>query len=142
MRLHFLISVHLSILGFWIRIPWFLPPELGIYFGQPRGFKTGENGEEIGFNTEVYAAQEVIYLFLIPLPCEFAYRLSTTFYSIRHALIFHHKIINNIEISIPRIQNFHFDLQIHSSKWSFTPACKSNTFLEIKITCLICFYYL
>lgn len=31
----------------------------GIYFGQPRGFGTNENGEEIGFNTEVYAAYEV-----------------------------------------------------------------------------------
>ncbi|XP_023525901.1 3-isopropylmalate dehydrogenase, chloroplastic-like [Cucurbita pepo subsp. pepo] len=31
----------------------------GIYFGQPRGFKTSENGEEIGFNTEVYAAHEI-----------------------------------------------------------------------------------
>lgn len=31
----------------------------GIYFGQPRGFKTSENGEEIGFNTEVYSAQEI-----------------------------------------------------------------------------------
>lgn len=33
---------------------------LGIYFGKPRGFGTNENGEEIGFNTEVYAAYEVI----------------------------------------------------------------------------------
>lgn len=31
----------------------------GIYFGQPRGFGTNENGEEIGFNTEVYAAYEI-----------------------------------------------------------------------------------
>lgn len=31
----------------------------GIYFGKPRGFGTNENGEEIGFNTEVYAAYEV-----------------------------------------------------------------------------------
>lgn len=33
---------------------------LGIYFGKPRGFSTNENGEEIGFNTEVYAAHEVV----------------------------------------------------------------------------------
>jgi 3-isopropylmalate dehydrogenase len=32
---------------------------IGIYFGKPRGFGTNENGEEIGFNTEVYAAYEV-----------------------------------------------------------------------------------
>lgn len=32
----------------------------GIYFGKPRGFSTNENGEEIGFNTEVYAAYEVV----------------------------------------------------------------------------------
>lgn len=31
----------------------------GIYFGKPRGFSTNENGEEIGFNTEVYAAYEI-----------------------------------------------------------------------------------
>ncbi|KAK1408450.1 hypothetical protein QVD17_40233 [Tagetes erecta] len=31
----------------------------GIYFGKPRGFGTNENGEEIGYNTEVYAAHEV-----------------------------------------------------------------------------------
>lgn len=37
----------------------------GIYFGVPRGIKTNENGEEVGFNTEVYAAHEVLssYLF-------------------------------------------------------------------------------
>lgn len=33
----------------------------GIYFGEPRGIKTNENGEEVGFNTEVYAAHEVLY---------------------------------------------------------------------------------
>ncbi|KAF2323089.1 hypothetical protein GH714_033391 [Hevea brasiliensis] len=31
----------------------------GIYFGKPRGFGTNESGEEIGFNTEVYAKYEV-----------------------------------------------------------------------------------
>ncbi|KAI3771094.1 hypothetical protein L6452_02250 [Arctium lappa] len=31
----------------------------GIYFGKPRGFGTDENGQEIGFNTEVYAAYEI-----------------------------------------------------------------------------------
>ncbi|CAI0556335.1 unnamed protein product [Linum tenue] len=31
----------------------------GIYFGKPRGFRTDENGEEVGFNTEVYAAYEI-----------------------------------------------------------------------------------
>lgn len=31
---------------------------IGIYFGKPRGFKN-ENDEEVGFNTEVYAAHEV-----------------------------------------------------------------------------------
>ncbi|KAJ6427529.1 hypothetical protein OIU84_023010 [Salix udensis] len=31
----------------------------GIYFGKPRGFGTNEDGEEIGFNTEVYATYEV-----------------------------------------------------------------------------------
>lgn len=31
----------------------------GIYFGKPRGFGTNDNGEETGFNTEVYAASEV-----------------------------------------------------------------------------------
>ncbi|KAK4761049.1 hypothetical protein SAY87_005942 [Trapa incisa] len=31
----------------------------GIYFGKPRGFKTDWNGEEIGFNTEVYATSEI-----------------------------------------------------------------------------------
>ncbi|CAH8330251.1 unnamed protein product [Eruca vesicaria subsp. sativa] len=30
-----------------------------IYFGVPRGIKTNENGEEVGFNTEVYAAHEI-----------------------------------------------------------------------------------
>jgi 3-isopropylmalate dehydrogenase len=33
--------------------------EIGIYFGKPRGFGTNEDGEEIGFNTEVYATYEV-----------------------------------------------------------------------------------
>uniref|UniRef100_A0A2P2MW14 3-isopropylmalate dehydrogenase n=1 Tax=Rhizophora mucronata TaxID=61149 RepID=A0A2P2MW14_RHIMU len=32
----------------------------GIYFGKPRGFGTNDDGEEIGFNTEVYAASEGI----------------------------------------------------------------------------------
>ncbi|KAF3450931.1 hypothetical protein FNV43_RR07020 [Rhamnella rubrinervis] len=31
----------------------------GIYFGKPRGFSTNEDGEEIGFNTEVYASYEI-----------------------------------------------------------------------------------
>ncbi|KAK6120497.1 hypothetical protein DH2020_045755 [Rehmannia glutinosa] len=31
----------------------------GIYFGKPRGFGKNENGEETGFNTEVYAANEI-----------------------------------------------------------------------------------
>lgn len=31
----------------------------GIYFGKPRGFGTNENGEEIGYNTEIYAAHEI-----------------------------------------------------------------------------------
>ncbi|GLT74972.1 hypothetical protein SLA2020_467320 [Shorea laevis] len=31
----------------------------GIYFGKPRGFSTNENGHEIGYNTEVYAAYEI-----------------------------------------------------------------------------------
>ncbi|CAI0556132.1 unnamed protein product [Linum tenue] len=31
----------------------------GIYFGQPRGFRIDENGEEVGYNTEVYAAYEI-----------------------------------------------------------------------------------
>ncbi|KAI7979257.1 hypothetical protein LOK49_Contig431G00002 [Camellia lanceoleosa] len=33
----------------------------GIYFGKPRGFGTNENGDEIGFNTEVYATYEVVF---------------------------------------------------------------------------------
>ncbi|KAK9087528.1 hypothetical protein Syun_029922 [Stephania yunnanensis] len=31
----------------------------GIYFGKPRGFDQDENGDEIGFNTEVYAGYEI-----------------------------------------------------------------------------------
>ncbi|XVF26517.1 hypothetical protein REPUB_Repub14bG0023700 [Reevesia pubescens] len=31
----------------------------GIYFGKPRGFGTNENGEDTGFNTEVYATHEI-----------------------------------------------------------------------------------
>ncbi|KAF8041760.1 hypothetical protein BT93_A0381 [Corymbia citriodora subsp. variegata] len=31
----------------------------GIYFGKPRGFSSDQNGEEIGFNTEVYATSEI-----------------------------------------------------------------------------------
>ncbi|KAF3782903.1 3-isopropylmalate dehydrogenase [Nymphaea thermarum] len=31
----------------------------GIYFGQPRGFKTNEKGEDIGFNTEIYSSSEI-----------------------------------------------------------------------------------
>ncbi|XAR48984.1 3-isopropylmalate dehydrogenase [Bertholletia excelsa] len=31
----------------------------GIYFGEPRGFRTNENGEENGFNTEVYSSYEI-----------------------------------------------------------------------------------
>ncbi|XP_062089920.1 3-isopropylmalate dehydrogenase 2, chloroplastic isoform X2 [Humulus lupulus] len=31
----------------------------GIYFGKPRGFGKDENGEETGFNTEVYAGYEI-----------------------------------------------------------------------------------
>ncbi|KAL7242924.1 hypothetical protein ACSBR1_015346 [Camellia fascicularis] len=31
----------------------------GIYFGKPRGFGTNENGDEIGFNTEVYATYKI-----------------------------------------------------------------------------------
>ncbi|GMP34615.1 hypothetical protein CsSME_00007413 [Camellia sinensis var. sinensis] len=34
----------------------------GIYFGKPRGFGSNENGEEIGFNTEVYATYEASML--------------------------------------------------------------------------------
>ena len=35
--------------------------ESGIYFGKPRGFGTNEEGEDIGFNTEVYATHEVVF---------------------------------------------------------------------------------
>ncbi|WVZ01250.1 hypothetical protein V8G54_027319 [Vigna mungo] len=31
----------------------------GIYFGKPRGFGTNEDGEEFGFNTEIYAEHEI-----------------------------------------------------------------------------------
>ncbi|KAI9110292.1 hypothetical protein K1719_018734 [Acacia pycnantha] len=31
----------------------------GIYFGKPRGFGTDENGDETGYNTEIYAAYEI-----------------------------------------------------------------------------------
>ncbi|EOY25973.1 Isopropylmalate dehydrogenase 2 isoform 2 [Theobroma cacao] len=31
----------------------------GIYFGKPRGFGINEKGEDIGFNTEVYATHEI-----------------------------------------------------------------------------------
>lgn len=31
----------------------------GIYFGQPKGFGTNSNGEQIGFNTEVYSVREI-----------------------------------------------------------------------------------
>ncbi|XP_030546846.1 3-isopropylmalate dehydrogenase, chloroplastic isoform X1 [Rhodamnia argentea] len=31
----------------------------GIYFGKPRGFSSNQNGEEIGFNTEIYATSEI-----------------------------------------------------------------------------------
>ncbi|XP_056167218.1 3-isopropylmalate dehydrogenase, chloroplastic-like isoform X1 [Syzygium oleosum] len=31
----------------------------GIYFGKPRGFSSNQNGEETGFNTEVYATSEI-----------------------------------------------------------------------------------
>lgn len=40
---------------------FFLLLGIGIYFGKPRGFGTNENGEEIGFNTEVYATYEVVF---------------------------------------------------------------------------------
>jgi 3-isopropylmalate dehydrogenase len=36
----------------------------GIYFGKPRGFGTNGKGEEIGFNTELYAVSEVAPLSL------------------------------------------------------------------------------
>ena len=35
--------------------------ESGIYFGKPRGFGSNEKGEDIGFNTEVYATHEVVF---------------------------------------------------------------------------------
>ncbi|KAH7853141.1 hypothetical protein Vadar_033882 [Vaccinium darrowii] len=31
----------------------------GIYFGKPRGFGTNENGQEVRFNTEVYATYKI-----------------------------------------------------------------------------------
>ncbi|PKA64054.1 3-isopropylmalate dehydrogenase 2, chloroplastic [Apostasia shenzhenica] len=31
----------------------------GIYFGEPRGFRTNDNGEDVGFNTEVYSTFEI-----------------------------------------------------------------------------------
>jgi 3-isopropylmalate dehydrogenase len=31
----------------------------GIYFGQPRGFKTNEQGEKVGFNTMIYSESQV-----------------------------------------------------------------------------------
>ncbi|XP_038999673.1 3-isopropylmalate dehydrogenase, chloroplastic-like isoform X2 [Hibiscus syriacus] len=37
----------------------------GIYFGKPRGFGTNEKGEEIGFNTEVYATYEIDRIALV-----------------------------------------------------------------------------
>jgi hypothetical protein len=36
----------------------------GIYFGKPRGFGTNDKGDEIGFNTELYAVSEVTPLSL------------------------------------------------------------------------------
>ncbi|RWW04302.1 hypothetical protein GW17_00032481 [Ensete ventricosum] len=38
---------------------------LGIYFGKPRGFGSNDRGEDIGFNTEVYSAPEVLKIKLI-----------------------------------------------------------------------------
>ena len=34
----------------------------GIYFGEPRGITKDENGEEVGFNTEVYSVSQVPFL--------------------------------------------------------------------------------
>ncbi|CAD7698539.1 unnamed protein product [Ostreobium quekettii] len=31
----------------------------GIYFGEPRGFRTNENGEKVGYNTMIYSEKEV-----------------------------------------------------------------------------------
>jgi hypothetical protein len=36
----------------------------GIYFGRPRGFGTNDNGEETGFNTEIYSVSEVTAVFI------------------------------------------------------------------------------
>ncbi|KAL1309357.1 hypothetical protein AAHE18_17G172100 [Arachis hypogaea] len=33
----------------------------GIYFGKPRGFGTNENGQETGFNIEIYSAHEGMF---------------------------------------------------------------------------------
>lgn len=39
----------------------------GIYFGEPRGIKINENGEEVGISTEIYAAHEVTYYYLFTM---------------------------------------------------------------------------
>lgn len=58
MRIRYLHCVYRSYLYRIFKIFIFSYLELGIYFGKPRGFKI-ENGEEVGFNTELYAAHEV-----------------------------------------------------------------------------------
>jgi hypothetical protein len=46
----------------------------GIYFGKPRGFGTNDNGENTGFNTEVYSVPEVTPPFdnlpFLSFPCK------------------------------------------------------------------------
>lgn len=48
----------------WARFHFSSLSKTGIYFGKPRGFGKNENGEEIGFNTEVYADYEVLCLYM------------------------------------------------------------------------------
>lgn len=47
----------------------------GIYFGEPRGIKINENGEEVGISTEIYASHEVLLLFTMCLSLDMDYNV-------------------------------------------------------------------
>lgn len=86
--------------------------EIGIYFGQPRGFGTNENGEEIGFNTEVYAAYEVVFRLLLNLLSIF---LMLAIHDFERDIVFRvilHKSNFSLHVHSMKSTNYHFILFI------------------------------
>ncbi|KAG0487159.1 hypothetical protein HPP92_009254 [Vanilla planifolia] len=78
----------------------------GIYFGEPRGFRTNDKGEDVGFNTEVYSASEVDRIARVAFKVAQKRRgklCSVDKANVLEASIFWRKRVNTIALEFPDV---------------------------------------